>query len=171
MAPFTEHRMRPRNRTRIPSDVECVGCGLDDCFRATIYNVNGEGLYLETDHPLDRGEGVLIHTLQRVPGGLTEGRDIDANAGIVRWTRSMERNGRHLYGVGVRFFYPGMGQDRDAQDAFEYYCDLCSKAVGRKIGVRRSDYLWMCPGCNEFVEHLPVELHSVTLRYLIGNVL
>ncbi|HNY65137.1 MAG TPA: hypothetical protein PKM41_06835 [Deltaproteobacteria bacterium] len=171
MAPFTEHRVHIRNRTRIPSDVECVSCGLDDCFRATIYNVNGDGLYLESDHPLDRGQGILIHTLQHVPAGLTDGRDIDDNAGIVRWTRSMERNGRQLFGAGVRFFYPGLGEDREALDAFEYYCDLCSKAVGRKIGMRRSDELWMCPRCSTFVDHLPTEIHYVTMRYLIGNVL
>jgi hypothetical protein len=171
MAPFTEHRMHPRNKARIPSDVECVSCDLDECFRATIINVNGEGIYIETAHPLDMGEGILIHTLQQVPGRLTDGRDIDDNAGIVRWTRAMERNGRQLYGAGVRFFYPGMREDQEAQGLFQNYCDLCSKAVGRMIGVQRSDFLWMCPRCSEFVDQLPRELHCITVRYLIGNVL
>jgi hypothetical protein len=171
MAPFTEHRVHPRNRIQIPSDVECVTCDLDQSFQATICDVNGDGLYLETDHPIDMGEGILIHALQHVPESLTEGRDIDDNAGIVRWIRSMEKNGMQLYGAGVSFFYPGMREDREALDLFEYYCDLCSKAVGRKFGVQRGDFLWMCPKCSQSIDGLPRELYSVTVRYLIGNVL
>jgi hypothetical protein len=171
MAPFTEHRMHPRHKARIPSDVECVSCDLDECFRATICNVNGDGLYLESTHPLDMGEGILVHTLQRIPERFTDGRDIDANAGIVRWTKAMERNGGHLYGAGVRFFYPGTREDREAVSLFNSYCDLCSRAVGRKIGSQRDDFLWMCPRCNESIDHLPREIYRTTVRYLIGNVL
>jgi hypothetical protein len=171
MAPLTEHRLHPRNWARIPSDVECVSCDLDECFQATIYNVNGDGLYLETPHPLEKGEGILIHTLQQVPDSLTDGRDIDANAGVVRWSRAMERNGARLYGAGVRFFYPDLREDREAQDLFENYCDICMKAVGRRIGVLRSDCVWMCPKCSDFLDHLPRDLYVITMRYLIGNVL
>jgi hypothetical protein len=171
MASFTEHRTHRRNRTRTPSDVECVSCDAEQVFNATICDVTGDGLYLESAHPFDRGEGILIHTLQHVPERLTEGRDIDANAGIVRWTRAMERDGKALYGAGVRFFYPGLREDREAQNLFEHYCDVCSKAVGRKIGVQRSDYLWMCPKCSVFIDTLPTDLYFIAVRYLIGNVL
>jgi hypothetical protein len=171
MASFTEHRMHPRNRARIPSDVECVSCDADQIFNATIVNVSGDGLYLESNHPFGMGDGVFIHTLEHVPERLTDGKNIDAHAGIVRWTRAMERGGKQLYGAGVRFFYPGMLEDREAQNLFEYSCDVCSKAVGRRVGVRRSDYLWMCPKCSEFIDTLPSDLHFITVRYLIGNVL
>lgn len=171
MATLTEHRMHPRNRTRISSDVECVSCDLDRFFSATIFDVNADGAYLETTHPLGMGEGILIHPCDPVPAQLTDGRDIDSSAGIVRWTRSLEKHGQQLYGAGVRFFYPGMREDREGLSLFEYFCDMCSKAVGRQIGVRREDNLWMCPRCNEFLDRLPGELNFLTVRYLIGNVL
>lgn len=168
MAQIRENRMHSRMYCRIP--LECLSKQSDQSFQATVFNVSDDGVYLEADRELRPGENILIHTAQEVPKEVTC-KELEDNVGIIRWTRYMEQEGHHLFGAGLKLYYPDMMEDLKDLESLTYYCDMCGTTI-RFTDVQQSKgIIWMCPRCNTYVENLPQALYETTSRFLIGNVL
>ncbi len=168
MAQIREHRTHPRTYCRIPLD--CLSKQSDQSFHATVFNLSDDGVYLETDHVVRPGENILIHAAQEVPEEVAC-KEFEDNVGIIRWSSYMEQGEHHLFGAGVKFYYPDMMEDLKEVRGLTYYCDMCGRTI-RFTDVQQSKgIIWMCPRCNAYVENLPKALNETTSRFLIGNVL
>lgn len=168
MAPFREHRTHSRTSCRIP--LEFLPWKSRRPFNAMVYNVSDDGAYIETSHPVDPGENVLIHLARRMPDEVA-GRVPRENAGMIRWARPMHRGRSRLYGAGIRFYYPELMDEIEEGSGLNYFCDLCGRSLGFGEIRQLQSLIWICPSCSDAVEKLPEALYKTASRYLMGNVL
>ncbi len=171
MEPYKEHRERQRNKSRIPSDIECITGKTGGHFHAVIYDASREGLYIETDHELFQGERLRIHTEQHGLEELTGIHEIDDATGIVKWLRIMEEAGHRLFGAGVMFSFQDFLESCEGKRTMTAPCDLCGVEAGVTCSMHHLGVLWLCPNCNELMNHLPDKLDDIMEEFLIGNAL
>ncbi len=172
MEPYKENREQPRNKGRMPSDIECITGRTGDHFHATIWDVSRDGLYIETEYELTKGEDISIHTEQHESEGLTGTVNIDNTTGIVRWLRTMEQGGHRLYGAGVVFSYLDLHDEScEGKRSMNAPCDLCGVSAGVTRAMHHLGLIWLCPKCNEQMNHLPEKLDEIMEEFLIGNAL
>lgn len=50
-------------------------------------------------------------------------------------------------------------------------CDMCGRTRDVKAIEHHEGPIWLCPGCNARVNHLPEKLDEITELFLIGNAL
>lgn len=168
MAPLREHRTRTRTDCRIP--LECAAGRSGRPFQAVVHNISDDGAYLETDREIKRGDNIFIHALQQA--SLEAGcEQINYNAGMIRWSRAIERNGELVFGAGVRFFYPELMKEIEEVQEIKYFCDLCGKSLSIRSISRLQGPISMCAHCNDYIDRLPDKLYDTTTRYLMGNAL
>jgi hypothetical protein len=101
---FGEQRKQMRAQCRIPLGLACTSYKTNMPFQVTIYNINDNGLYLETTRELEPDDEILIHAVNHTPLGITA-RLLSENVGIIRWLKTIQRGNSHFtYGAGISFY-------------------------------------------------------------------
>lgn len=54
---------------------------------------------------------------------------------------------------------------------FVYFCDMCGKVREVKEIEHHEGVIWLCPRCNNRINHLPEKLDEITELFIIGNAL
>jgi hypothetical protein len=170
MTTFRDHRTHPRTPCLAHLEIDCMSCRTREHIQGVTYNMSDEGIYLEAERPLRAGAKVIIRDVH------DEEREescnvLKGNAGVVRWATTMERQAGQLFGYGIWLYYPDLTEGFEGLKDIRFYCDMCGKPVKIRDLRQQKGPLWMCPRCNDSMEHLPDVLEEELDRYLVGNVL
>lgn len=171
MEPYKKNRKQQRHHGRMPSDIECITGQTGDHFHATLWDVSKDGLYIETEYELIQGENISISMEQQEFEGLSGTWKIDNTTGIVRWLRTMEQSGHRLYGAGVTFSSMDLDETCEGKRTMNASCDLCGVSSGVTCAMHHLGLIWLCPECNDQMNHLPEKLDEIMEEFLIGNAL
>jgi hypothetical protein len=170
MTTFRDHRTHQRTPCLGHLEIDCMSCRTRDHIQGVTYNMSDEGLYVEAEVRLGAGAKVIIQDVSDEAGD-ERCRVLKGNAGVVRWTRAMERGSSPLFGYGIWLFYPDLAEGFEGLEDIRFYCDVCGHRVKLRDLRQQKGPLWMCPRCNRNIERLPDVLEEELDRYLVGNVL
>jgi hypothetical protein len=170
MTTFRDHRTHMRTPCLAHLEIDCKSCRAQEHFRGVTYNMSDEGLYVESAFGIRPGAKVIITDVQ--------GEDeevkcsaLKGNAGVVRWARPARRAAQQVFGYGIWLYYPDLAEGFEALKDIRFFCDMCGRPVKLRDLKQQMGPLWLCPRCNDSMEHLPDVLEEDLDRYLVGNVL
>lgn len=65
----------------------------------------------------------------------------------------------------------GMRAGYERRAGLTYFCDMCGKTHGVRQIEHFEGSIWLCPVCNDQINHLSRKLDEITELFIIGNAL
>ena len=166
-----EFTPRARARTQCNAEMKFAKIEAGVYVESRTYNFSEEGLYFETESPLEPESDVCIVMTKYAPDK-TGPESYQSYFARTKWCRKLPHAGKPAYGIGVEF--RGNCHQRPKIESAKICCccDLCYHLVPVNEIHQMDEYVFLCNGCFEQLGGLPDgELKDSLERRILGNVI
>jgi hypothetical protein len=136
---------------------------------ATMYNSCPDGMYFESDTPLQPKFDLYIK-IQRRWQRCVEPENHRSFRARVKWCRQVTAGDRPRFGVGVQFTAKSHLSYGINIDNAGCLCDFCEERVTSQAAHQTETGLLLCLACFRYMETLPRSIVESMERFLLGNV-
>ena len=160
-------RKYPRYSDHVP--ILYAGYSSQSYYRAVMHNSCVDGIYFESDAPLEPKFEIYIK-IQRPRPIYSEPEPYKAFRARVKWCRQVTSDKTPRYGIGAQFTaksYLSYGLNINNSDNL---CDFCEKMVTNRQIHQTETGLLLCSDCCRYMETLPSGIEESVERFLLGNV-
>ena len=167
MTGFAEQRNSIRELCRIP--LMFAEQQSHTYHNATIFNISGEGMYLEARRKLIAGDGIRIRLADKDAEGL-ETSCIEMDNATVVWCTAVEKDRGHFYGAGISFNAADIRVQEETASDIEYHCDMCGTRMNAGDFKKIRGSVCLCTICHEYLNSFPEALRRWCIeRFLMVN--
>jgi hypothetical protein len=138
--------------------------------KAVMRNSCADGMYFESDSPIQPTTGDLYIKIQGYRPGSDAPEHYKAFRGRVKWSRQVTVDKMPSYGIGVQFIaksHLSYGINTTNSDCL---CDFCENRSCSKLIHRTETWMQLCPDCLYHMETLPRSIEEAVERFLLANV-
>jgi hypothetical protein len=137
--------------------------------KAVMHNSCVDGMYFESDAPLDPKFEMYIKVSRHRP--ICFGPEpYKAYRAKVKWCRQVASGNTPRYGIGAQFTAKSHLSYGLNIKNYDNLCDFCEEKVTDRQIHQTETGLLLCPDCCRYMETLPSRIEESVERFLLGNV-